>query len=155
MTQEEVFESLKNYFETRPAPRWALGLLKPGTELGLVIGNQIDCAIFNKGGIPSVEKREAINPSFIFHMKPETIETLANSKSDDLGEIGVNIFTEIISGNIRVEIKSNLKEILNEGYLEILKGGGQKLKNYLTTQGSMSLMKILAFIDKMKNSRPS
>ncbi len=153
MNQEQVFESLKNYFETRPAARWALGLLKPGTELGIVIGNQIDCAIFNKGGLPTVERREAINPSFIFHMKPETIETLANSKSDDIGEIGVSIFTEIVTGNIRVEIKGSLKAILNDGYLEILKGGGQKLKDFISTQSSIGLMKVLTFIDKMKNSK--
>ncbi len=155
MTQDDVFEKLKNYFETRSAARWALGLLKPGVEIGLVIGNQIDCAIFNKDSGPCVEKREAQNPSFVFHVKPESIETLANSKSDDISEVGINIFTEIISGNIRVEIKSGLKEILNGGYFEVLKSGGQKLSSFLTTQGAMSMMKLIAFIDKMKNSRSS
>lgn len=153
VTQNEVFENLKNYFETRPAPRWALGFLKPGTEIGLVIGKQIECAIFNRGGIPTVEKREAQSPNFIFHMKPETIEILANSKSDDVAEIGMNIFTEIITGDIRVEMKGSMKEIMNAGYLDILKAGGQKFTDFLSTQSSMGLMKVLSFIDKIKNSR--
>ena len=66
MKQEAVFDNLKNYFETRSAMKWALGLLKPGVEIGLVIGSQIDCAIFYKDGAPVVERREAKDPNFVF-----------------------------------------------------------------------------------------
>ena len=152
MTHDEVFESLKNYFETRPVARWALGLLKPGTEIGLVIGNQIECAIFNRSGVPAVERREAKNAHFVFHMKPETIAILDKSKSEDFGEICVSVITEILTGDIRVEMKGTMKEIMDDGYLEILKAGGVKLSDFMKTQSSIGLMKALAFIDKMKNT---
>ncbi len=154
MKQEEVFDNLKNYFETRTAIKRALGLLKPGVEVGLVIGNQIDCAIFCKDGAPSVEWREAKDPSFVFHMKPETIETLVKSKSEDITEISLNLFTEIITGNIRVEVKSNIKDIFSGDHLGALKASGQKVSSFITTHGAMNMMKVFAFIDKIKNSRP-
>ena len=117
--------------------------------------NQIECAILYLDGQPRVERREAKNPSFVFYTEPETIETLINSKSDDIAEVGINIFTEILTGNIRVEIKSSWREILHNGYFEIFKSGGHKLTGVLATQGALSMMKVLAFIDKMKNSKPS
>ena len=153
MNQEEVFESLKNYIETRPATRWALGLLKPGAEFGIVIGGQINCAIFNSGGLPAVEKREAKDPVFIFFLEPETVETLAKSPASDIPEIAKNIFTQVLSGHIRFEMRKNISDIFAGAYLDMARESGEKVTGFLTTQGMMGFMKLAAIIEKIKNKK--
>lgn len=153
MNQEEVFEKLKNYIETRPAARWALGLLKPGVEFGIVIGGQLNCAVFNKSGIPTVEMREANDPCFLFFLEPETVETLAKSPSNDMSEIAKNIFTEVLSGHIRFELRKNLADIFAGGYREIAREGSEKITGFLTTQGMLGFMKLAAIVEKLKNKK--
>lgn len=153
MNQEEVFENLKNYIETRPAPRFALGLLKPGVEFGIVIGGQLNCAVFVKDNSPIVEMREAKDPSFIFFLEPETVETLSKSATDDVMMVAKNIFTEIVSGHIRFEMRKNISEIFSNNYLDLAKENGEKASSYLTTQGMLGFMKIAAMIEKLKNKK--
>jgi hypothetical protein len=153
VNQEEVFENLKNYIETRPAPRFAIGILKPSIEFGIVIGGQLNCAVLSKDGSALVEKREANDPSFIFFLEPETVETLAKSATDDVMVVAKNIFTEIVSGHIRIEKRKNISEIFSNNYLDMAKENGEKVSSYLTTQGMLGFMKIAAMIEKLKNNK--
>lgn len=147
---DDVFNSLKEYFETKAAPRIAISCLKPGVEIGVIISSQVDCAIINSGGLPVVEKRMAVNPDFLFHIEAETLQTLAQLSGDDVAEVGISVFKELLAGHLKVEFKSNIWSILSNGYLDMIKTGGKTFADHIAAFGFTNLLKLSAMIEKLK-----
>lgn len=150
MTAQDAFQTLKNYFENRPAARQVIGCLKPGVEIGVNIGDQVECALYAKDGLVVVEERAAANPDFAFSIKPESVYILNNQPSEDIPDIAVAFGKEMLAGNISVRFLSTMGNVTKNGYLDILKLGGSRAMSFVTLHGMMGVSNLMTNIKKMR-----
>jgi hypothetical protein len=152
MSADETFETLKNYLENEEVAQRALRHLKEGVEVAVVIGERVEAAVGWRDSNVYVERRPAHKPDVIFHVVPETVYVLNNLRVDDVGDFGIAVFKEILAGNVRVKFPGSLLSFTRNGYLNILKEGGQKVWDYLAEKGIMELMKIQKVVAKLRKS---
>jgi len=152
MTVGATFEKLKAFLENKPASKKVAGHLKSGVEVGVVIGNQIECAYYQDKEGPVFEQRPAKSPDVIFFIKPESVDILAQEKGDDVGELGIAILKEYLSGGIRIKAPGSLFALSTHGYIGIIKEGGVTFTKFLAQHGLTNISKIMSAIKKLKNS---
>lgn len=152
MTAGATFEKLKLFLETKPASQKAIRHLKKGVEIGVVIGNQIECTYFQRQGSPCLEQRPAQSPDVIFYIKPESVDILAKEKGEDVGELGIAILKEYLSAGIRIKAPGSLFALTTHGYLGMIKEGGVTFTKFLAQHGVTNLSKIMSAIKNLKNS---
>ena len=128
----------------------ALRHLKEGVEVAVVIGERVEAAVGWRDAKVYVERRAAHKPDVLFHVVPETVYVLKNTRVHDVGDFGVAVFKEILAGNIRVKFPGSLLSFSRNGYLNILKEGGQKVMDFLAEKGLTGLLKIQKVIAKIK-----
>jgi hypothetical protein len=150
MSAEDAFQTLKSFFESRQAARQALSTIKEGVEIGIVIGDQVECALFRNGEQPVVEARPAQNPDVVFHIRPESVYVLSGRTKDEIGDIGVNIMKEVLAGNIQIRVPGRLMNLLNRGYLDMLRQGGAPVTAFLARHGLTNITKIVGTLKQMK-----
>lgn len=151
MNAETSFATLKNFFETRQAAKQALRALREGTEIGIVIGGAVECALFRRDEKPLIEARAAQNPDVVFHIRPETVDMLNSQTKDEIGDIGINVLKEILAGNIQIKVPGKFMNLLSRGYLDIIKQGGAPVGAFLARHGLASVSKIVSAIKQMKS----
>ena len=149
MTPDEAFLLLKDFFTEREAPRIALGNLRENLEVGLIIGDMVPCTIFRQGKMVIVERREALNPDFIFRLEPQTVTILAQTP-DDIAEIGLAILKEILAGDIHLSMPGGLLSVLRGGYIDVITSGGAPVMKMLGHAGLNSPAKIVGFFRKLR-----
>lgn len=147
---ETSFLHLKNFIETRAAVAQALRLLETGVEIGVVIGDSIDCTLFIRDGKPQLERRAARSPDVVFSMRPETVEVLSERTTDDIGEIGVTIMKEMLAGQLSVRVEANVLDLLRRGYLRVAAAGGPAVHAFLARHGVTNVSGIMNTIKKMR-----
>lgn len=141
MSAEQSFQTLQHFFETRRAADQALRYLNPAVEIGIVIGDTVECALFYRNGKPQLEERAAQNPDFVFSVRPETVVVLNERTKDEITDIAANVLKEMLAGNISMRLVSSPLKLLKNGYLEMIR---------LTGQG-FSVPKILSAIRSLKS----
>lgn len=109
---EKSFLTLKSFFETRAAVAQALKRLENGVEIGVVIGDSVECALTIQDGKPRLERRPAHAPDVTFSILPETVELLSERTNDDLGDIGMNILKEMLAGHASMRVEANVLDLL-------------------------------------------
>ena len=149
-TPEDAFDALKTFFETQPASRKALGTLQDGVEIAVSIGGAVDCALFQRDGQPKVERRAALKPDFSFTIRPESVYVLSKQPAEEVGEVGVAVFKELLAGNISVRMTGGLMSVLSHGYLNMLKAGGAKFAAALAANGLNGVSRIMAALKKLR-----
>ena len=127
-----------------------MNAIKEGVEIGIVIGETVDCALFRKGEEAIIEKRAAVKPDVVFHIKPESVYVLNGQTKDEIGEIGVNVLKEILAGNISIKVPGKILNLLSRGYLDMLRQGGAPVMAFLARHGLTNVTKITSAIKKMK-----
>jgi hypothetical protein len=147
---EKSFLTLKNFFETRAAVAKALGLLESGVEIGVVIGESIECALSIRDGKPQLERRPARSPDIVFSIRPETVELLNDRTRDDISDIAVNILKEMLAGDISVRVEANVLDLLRRGYLRVAALGGPTVSAFLARHGMTNVSNIMNTIKKMR-----
>lgn len=152
MSSHTTFEKLKTFLEEKPASQKAVVHLKKKVEVGVVIGNQIECAYFHQDGKPILEERPAKNPDVIFYLKPETVEILCKNTGDDVGEFGVAVLKEYLAGGVRIKVPGSVLAITMNGYLGIMKEGGVTFAKFLAINGVSSLSKIASIVKNLKST---
>lgn len=150
MTHDQAFQTLRSFLTQRQAPRRALSKLREGVEIGVVIGETVECSVFRQSNEIVVEKRAAHNPDFVFVVGPETVVVLAERVSDDIGEIGIEVFKEMLAGAITVRMPGGLFSFLTHGYLEVVASGGAPVAQYLANHGLGSVPKVLRFLKRWR-----
>lgn len=148
--QADAFQLLKSFFLERRNTRAALGKLRESVEIEIVIGGMVRAAIFRRGTEIFVEKREALNPDFVFRIEPQTVSILAHQTPDEIAEIGLAIIKEMLAGSIRVEMRGGLISVLRNGYLELIASGGAPVMKLLTQIGLGSPTKIVELFRKIR-----
>jgi hypothetical protein len=149
MTVDDSYEVLSQFFRERRAPKRALAALREGVEIGIQIGGQLECAVFRREDDIYVERREAIHPDFVFSLTPETVIVLAQQTTDDIGNIGLAIFKEMLAGSVQVKMPSGLFWVLRNGYLEVVATGGPAVAAYLAQVGLNSPTRIIRFLKNL------
>jgi len=149
MTVDDSYEVLSQFFRERRAPKRALAALREGVEIGIQIGGQLECAVFRREDDIYVERREAIHPDFVFSLTPETVIVLAQQTTDDVGNIGLAIFKEMLAGSVQVKMPSGLFWVLRNGYLEVVATGGPAVAAYLAQVGLNSPTRIIRFLKNL------
>jgi hypothetical protein len=149
MTVDDSFEVLCSFFRERRAPRRALAALREGVEIGIQIGGQLDCAVFRREKDIFIERREAIHPDFVFSLRPETVVVLAQQTGDDIGEIGLAIFKEMLAGSVQVKMPGGLFSVLRNGYLEVVATGGPAVAAFLAQAGLSSPARVIRFLKNL------
>lgn len=152
MSAGASFEKLKAFLETKEASRKAIRHLKKGVEIGVVIGNQIECAFYQDLGEPVLEQRPAKSPDVIFTIKPESVDIIAKEKGEDVGELGIAILKEYLSGGIRIKAPGSILALSMNGYLGIIKEGGVTFGKFLAQHGITNIGKVMSAIKNLKNS---
>ncbi len=147
---EKSFLMLKNFFETRSAVSKALGLLESGVEIGVVIGDSIDCALTIRDRSPQLERRAARSPDVVVSIRPETVELLSERTKDDISEIAVNILKEMLAGNVSVRVEANVLDLFRRGYLRVASSGGPAVTAFLARHGLDNVSSIMNTIKKMR-----
>lgn len=141
MSAEQSFQTLKQFFETKRAPELALRYLNPAVEIGITIGDSVECALFYRNGKPKLEERPAQNPDFIFAIRPETVVVLAEKSRDEITDIAANILKEMLAGNVSIRVVSGPLKLMKNGYLEMVRLAGPNL----------SVQKILSTLKSLKS----
>jgi hypothetical protein len=150
MTADHAFQTLKSFFETRNAARQALGSLKEGVEIGVVIGGSVECALFRQGESPVVENRPAHKPDVVFQIRPESVYVLSQSTKDEIGDVGVAVLKEVLAGNIKIQVPGGIFNLMSRGYLDIIRKGGAPVAAFLARHGFSSVSKIISAIKRMR-----
>lgn len=127
-----------------------MNAIKEGVEIGIVIGETVDCALFRKGEEPVIEKRPAVKPDVVFYIKPESVYVLNSQAKDEIGEIGVSVLKEVLAGNISIKVPGKILNLLSRGYLDMLRQGGAPVMAFLARHGLTNITKITSAIKKMK-----
>jgi hypothetical protein len=151
MTDQQVFEQLKDFFENRTACRLASEPLGKNVEIGIVINDKTECAFFKKDGVPKFEMRPAKSPDVIFYLGPDAVAPIVNSETDDVGELGIVIAKQYLAGTVKMKVKGSMFSLLTNGYLGVIKAGGMSFAKFLGSHGLSGLGKIKDFIGTMRS----
>lgn len=147
---EKSFLTLKSFLESRSSVEKALRLLDPTVEIGIVIGDSIDCALMVRDGKPQLERRAAVTPDLVFSIRPETVELLNERTKDDAGDIAVNILKEMVAGNLSMRVEANVLDLLRRGYLRLVNHGGPAVSDFISKHGLANVSDIMSAIKKMR-----
>lgn len=154
MTADDAFLLLNQFLKDRQAPRRALAALREGVEIGIEIGSkrspELVCAVFRQGSEVLVERRSPEKPDFIFSLSPETVSVLANETQDDIGEIGLGIFKEMLVGSVDVRMPGGLLSVMRNGYLEVVASGGPRVAVFLAQVGLSSPTRVIDFLKRLR-----
>ncbi len=150
MTPEDSTQLLRVFFEKQSAPAKAIGLLKTGVEIGVVVADSMELALFQEQGQPQLVQRSAKNPDVIFYLKPEAIEMICKKEFSDVGSLGIQIVKQIMTGSIRLTVPGSMMRIFRNGYIDIIKLGGKTFFDFLAENGLKTLSKIPDLIRSLK-----
>jgi len=155
MTQEMYFEKIKEFLETKPASQKLMSYLSSSAEIGIVVGNTLECSYFKQIGpasTPQLEKRAPKKPDIVFHFSPEAIETLLKTPGDDLSDMVVDVVKLYLAGSVKIRIPAALPVLLFRGYVQILKASRKQLLVLLKDHGINNLS-IVSLIQRLRSEK--
>lgn len=151
MNPEETFNLVKSYLQSEVACQEALSKLKPGVEIGVVIGDKIQSAIYYQENCVQVDARAAERPDVIFNCKPESIYLITQNKGTSVAQLGTTICKEALAGNIQISAPGSLMGLATNGYIDMIKLGGTEFLSYLAQHGFTKFSQIMMLINKIRN----
>lgn len=149
----ESFGDLKAYFESKGFCREALSLLKKGVEIGIILEDSTQCALYCTSGKVFLESRPAENPDVVFTLKLAAIRTICQSPAEDVGDFAVLVLKQIKDGLISLKITGGFFSIATNGYISIIKLGGKKMWDFLAAYGLSNIFKITGLIKDLINKK--
>jgi hypothetical protein len=150
MTDQQAFEQLKDFFETRPACKVAADPLRQGVEIGIVINDRTQCAFFKDGDKPRFEQRPANKPDVVFYISPDAVQPILSHTSDDIGELGITIAKQYLAGTVKIKVQGSMIGLLTNGYLGVIKSGGISFGKFLAQHGVTGLGKVKDVIQNLR-----
>ncbi len=149
-TANEYFDKCKSFLEEKPASFKLMSYLDSKVEIGIFIGNTIECTYFKQGKDPKFELRSARKPDVVFRFSPEGIDALLKSNGEDLSDLVADVAKLYLAGGVKVSLAAPIPQLLIRGYVRVLKESHAKLLTILKDRGLDSL-KIPAIIQKLKS----
>lgn len=152
MTQEMYFEKIKEFLEEKPASQKLMGYLSSGAEIGISIGNNLECSYFKQGNAVTFESQAPKKPDVVFHFTPEAAETLLKTEANDLASLVSDVAKLYLAGAVKIHLPGALPVLLFRGYVQILKASRGQLLELLKDHG-LGNLKILSIIQKLKSQK--
>jgi hypothetical protein len=152
MDKNALLNELIIFLKSEEACKQTITCLSPNAEITIKVADIYELSIKSSGGEVLVEEKKASNPEFIFKATPIAIETLISEKGLSPASLGIKLLKQIINGDIKVSMPSNLFQVSKQGYLNILKVGGMDFLNELKKHGLTNVPKILSALKKLKKS---
>ncbi len=149
MTDQQAFEELKKFFETRSACETAADSLRQSIEIAIIVG-KTPCAFFKDGNKPRFEQRQAKDPDVIFTINHKAVQSLVEDTSNDIAELGINIAKSYLNKNLKIKVTGSMIALLTNGYLGVIKAGGMSFAKFLGGYGISGLGKIKDVIQNMR-----
>ncbi len=153
MSDQQAFESLRAFFEERPICASASDSLSQSVEIGVVINGNLECVFHKENGRPRFSQRPASKPDVVFHLNQNSIESLVNDKTGEIGELGINIVKSYLAGDIKIRVVGSMINLLTQGYLGVIKAGGISFAKFLASHGVNGLGKIKDVIQGLKSRK--
>lgn len=150
MTAQDSFLKLKSLLENRPAIQQAMTVIRDHSEIGIVLGDVVNCTLLKSDGLTKVEHRPAQNPDLIVYIRPESVEVLNENSTDQVAEIAMLFFKEYLAGDIRFEVPGRLTNLINWDYLEELRRATAPLATAMARNGITQVSNFLSGFRKMK-----
>lgn len=149
-TATSYFEKSKTFLEEKPASYKLMSYLDSKVEIGIFIGNTIECSYFKQEGQPRLELRSAHKPDVEFRFTPEAIDSLLKSKGDDLGDLVSDVAKLYLAGGVKVSLTASIPQLIFRGYVRVLKESHAKLLAILKDRG-LDNLKIPSIIQRIKS----
>ncbi len=146
------FEKIQNFLETKPASHKLMSYLNSSAEIGIKIGNNLDCSYFKQDGKAKLEKRTPKSPDVVFNFTPEAAETLLKTEGIDLGDLVVDVVKLYLAGVVSIHLAGSIPLLLFRGYVQILKASRAQLLVLLKDRG-LGNLSILSLIQKLKSPK--
>ena len=150
MTETELFAKTRDFITLKPACNEALSQLKKGKEIRLILDGKMECACFNTGTGAGIEQRPATNADVEFKINSEAVRRLAEIPGENLADTGVEVLREVLADNIEVKLVGSVKNVLTDGYVNIMRKAGPDFFAFLAQKGLTNIFKVIGYIKKMK-----
>ncbi len=150
MTIEDAYIVVKDFLENKPACREAIGRLKAGTEIGIILDEQLDLTVTATDTGPLVERKKNQNADFLFFFNPQGVRKISNHPGDNLADIGIDLVKEVIIGNVRIIFVSNIWQVMQRGYVNIILHAGAPFMQFLAQYGFGNVKKIMGYIKSIR-----
>lgn len=141
----------------RPVFQAGTAPLKKGVEMAVHIdgGQAVTLARTDEGAV--VLERIPASPDLTLLLPSSAIETLSQTATEDVGELGVEILKLMSHAErdkkIHVKVHIGLLEFVFHGYLGILPLGGPTVMKFLASKGFTSIGKIREAIANLRSQR--
>ncbi len=151
------FERLRWFLEEKEVARRAAGPLKDGTIINMqIVGDDKPYYVSRENKISKLnEGAPPKDAQLSFSISPKAIHRLADFKSNDIGENGVEFFRIMTSSDPEMSISAKLHVgflgLTRIGVFGILALGGKGVMLYLARHGLGSLKEIRKIISNMKS----
>ena len=131
--------------------------LKEGVEIAITIDGAGPITLLRKDGRSVIVASAPKKADLTVDLKARSLETLTEQKTEDVGEIGIQIVKLMMSAEptekIAVKVHIGVFDFVFHGYLGILPLGGPTFMKFLGEKGFSSLSKIKEVISSLRSSR--
>ena len=145
-----MYAQLNEFFTQNPISRSALQHLKEGVPIGLVVPQEFEGALFRQGAQIFLNQSPAKNPDVVFYVQKNSMERLLALKTTDVGEFGVEVLREYLTGGVRIHVLGSLWGLTTHGYLGIMKEAGPSFAKFLASHGVGGIGKVFDHISKLR-----
>lgn len=146
-------ELLKEFFAS-PISQKGTKPLKNGIEIGIHITDCPALTLLKQEGKVLLSEGIAKCPDMTFWIGKKGIHQLVETKTDDIGEIGIAIIKLMLSQDPDIQLKSKVHigtlQLLTHGYLGVLPLGGSTVMKFLATKGFSNIGKIKEAISHLR-----
>jgi len=155
MPPETSISLLRDFFN-RSLSQEAVKPLREGIELAVYIDEMGPVTLMKSGGKAEIREAAPVNPDMTFRTTTEALKNLEETKTEDIGEIGIALCKLMLSSDPKVFLKARvhigLFELFSHGYLGVIPLGGASLTKFLASHGFGSIGKIKDAISKLRNN---
>jgi hypothetical protein len=146
-------ELLKAFFALEVCQR-ATQPLKNGVELAIHITDCAPLTLEKKQGKVAVIEGTPKSPDMTFWIGKKGVHRLVETKTEDIGEIGIHLIKLMLDSDPEYRLKSKVHigtlQLLTHGYLGVLPLGGSTVMKFLASHGFSNLSKIKEAISKLR-----
>ena len=150
---EKYLIQLQQFF-ARDVAKKGMHPLRDGIEIGIWVDEKGPATLTKKGGVPTILNQAPKKPDMIFWFTAGAMQTLLDTKTDEVGDIGVAILQLLAhsddSQRVKAKVNIGLFDLLRNGYLGVIPLGGPSVMKFLASKGFTGMGKIKDAISRFR-----
>ncbi len=152
----ERFEALEHFF-LREVCQKATKPLRVGTEMSVKVDENEHYTLRREKEGLKVLSTPCKTPDLSFTLTLETLKKLNAAKTEDVGEMGVELLKLLAQNDPTVKMHAKvhigLFDLLTKGYLGVLPLGGPAVMKFLGAKGLTNMGKIKEAISRLRTDK--